>query len=55
MKFIAFLSALLLTAPSPGCTARNAHDALRFNQELECQKLPRRTGRLRPADRHELR
>ena len=39
MKIIPLTCALFLMATSSSCTTRTAYDSLRYNQELECQKL----------------
>ena len=39
MNSVAFVSALLLMVAFSGCGPRNIYDSLRYNQELECQKL----------------
>ena len=38
MKFI-FLSLSTMLQSVTGCTTQNAYDGLRYNRELECQKM----------------
>ena len=37
MKIITLISTLLLIVLNSGCTARNAYEGLRMQQDMECQ------------------
>jgi hypothetical protein len=39
MKIIPLLFTLLLIMTASSCGPRNVYDALRYNREMECQKL----------------
>jgi hypothetical protein len=39
MKNVALIFTLLLIVTISGCSARTAYDSLRYNREMECQKL----------------
>lgn len=39
MKIISLLFTMLLIVTVAGCGPRNVYDGLRYNREMECQKL----------------
>lgn len=39
MKSLPLICMLLFMATMSGCTTRTVYDSLRYNRELECQKL----------------